>query len=156
MTEGADLTFSMPAGVFTLRVGAVIVQDGRVLMVKNAGEPHYYTVGGRVKLHETLEQAVLRETYEETGLRFEIDRLVWVQQNFFQIDGRPYHEVAFLYLMNADGVTGICGGSSTDHDDEQLIWLPIDRLSDYEVYPPFFKTSLNPLPGEVAYVVTVE
>ena len=34
---------------------------------------------------ETMEQAVCRETFEETGIPYEIDRLAFVQENFFKL-----------------------------------------------------------------------
>ncbi|QHQ63847.1 NUDIX domain-containing protein [Anaerocolumna sedimenticola] len=47
--------------------------------------PCYYTVGGAVKIKETSEEAVIREVYEETGVNFEIDRLVFIQERFLNI-----------------------------------------------------------------------
>ncbi|MGH9172982.1 MAG: NUDIX domain-containing protein, partial [Vicinamibacterales bacterium] len=52
-------------------VGAVIVLDGRVLLIKRAHEPRkgeWSLPGGRVELGETLADATRREIKEETGL----------------------------------------------------------------------------------------
>jgi 8-oxo-dGTP diphosphatase len=54
-----------------LAVSAAIFRDGRVLVVRRARPPAHglYTLpGGGVELGETLEQAVIREVREETGL----------------------------------------------------------------------------------------
>src|SRR5215472_12140654 len=54
-----------------LAVSAAIFHDGRVLIVRRARPPAHglYTLpGGGVELGETLEQAVIREVREETGL----------------------------------------------------------------------------------------
>ena len=54
-----------------LAVSAAIFRDGRVLIVRRARPPAHglYTLpGGGVELGETLEQAVMREVREETGL----------------------------------------------------------------------------------------
>jgi len=54
-----------------LAVSAAIFRDGRVLIVRRARPPAHglYTLpGGGVELGETLEQAVIREVREETGL----------------------------------------------------------------------------------------
>ena len=56
-----DLTFRTRCGTFNYRVGAVIIHDGRLLLMKNEEEPYYYTVGGRVRFNETTEEAVIRE-----------------------------------------------------------------------------------------------
>ena len=81
--EQMDLTFKTEQGRFNYRVGAIIIQNGKLLMVKNKILPYYYTVGGRVKMNETSEEAVLREVFEETGVHFEIDRLGFIHENFF-------------------------------------------------------------------------
>jgi ADP-ribose pyrophosphatase YjhB (NUDIX family) len=54
-----------------LAVSAAIFHDGRVLIVRRGRPPAHglYTLpGGGVELGETLEQAVIREVREETGL----------------------------------------------------------------------------------------
>jgi 8-oxo-dGTP diphosphatase len=54
-----------------LAVSAAIFRDGRVLIVRRAKPPAsglYTLPGGGVELGETLEQAVVREVREETGL----------------------------------------------------------------------------------------
>lgn len=52
-------------------VGAIVIKDGRVLLVKRSkppGEGLWAIPGGRVELGETLQQAAEREIMEETGL----------------------------------------------------------------------------------------
>jgi len=54
-----------------LGVGAVVVKDGRALLVKRGKPPNeamWAIPGGRVELGETLQRAVERETLEETGI----------------------------------------------------------------------------------------
>jgi 8-oxo-dGTP diphosphatase len=54
-----------------LAVSAAIFRDGRVLIVRRARPPAHglYTLpGGGVELGETLEEAIIREVREETGL----------------------------------------------------------------------------------------
>jgi 8-oxo-dGTP diphosphatase len=65
-----DDTRSYPTRPY-LAVSAAIFRDGRVLIVRRARPPAHglYTLpGGGVELGETLEQAVIREVREETGL----------------------------------------------------------------------------------------
>ncbi len=52
-------------------VGAVIVSEGRVLLVQRGTEPlrgHWSIPGGLVEVGESLNAAVIREAREETGL----------------------------------------------------------------------------------------
>ena len=54
----------------TLRVSALLlVRERRVLMVRARGRDVLYLPGGKAEPHETDLEAVIREAYEETGLR---------------------------------------------------------------------------------------
>jgi ADP-ribose pyrophosphatase YjhB (NUDIX family) len=68
--SATDNTRTYPTRPY-LAVSAAIFRDGRVLIVRRARPPAHglYTLpGGGVELGETLEDAVIREVREETGL----------------------------------------------------------------------------------------
>jgi ADP-ribose pyrophosphatase YjhB (NUDIX family) len=156
-----DITFPTKDGVFNMRVGAIILQNDHVLMVKNNRDPYYYTVGGRVKLQETLEEAVVRECFEETKVHFEVDRLVFIHENFFPVQSGSYgetqfHEISFFYLMKSKEVEVKSEGYTDDGIEERLEWLPISDLKDVFLFPEFFKSELTTLPTEIKHIVTIE
>src|SRR5437868_1746126 len=83
-----------PKRPLSLGAGAVVVHDGRVLLVRNIyGETkgRYLLPAGRVNVGELPDQTAVRETFEETNLRVEIEGLigirVWVmddgEHNYF-------------------------------------------------------------------------
>jgi 8-oxo-dGTP pyrophosphatase MutT (NUDIX family) len=76
-----DITVRVADGKFNYRVGAIIIDSGELLMVKNSGASFYYTVGGRIQFGESAHEAVLREAFEETNIRLEIDMLAYVHEN---------------------------------------------------------------------------
>lgn len=51
------------------RATALVVQNGRVLLVRHRGEIHYSLPGGRIDGQETALEAAIREVREETALR---------------------------------------------------------------------------------------
>jgi len=64
-------------------VGAVIVDAGRVLLVKRKYEPlagRWSLPGGAVEVGETLEESIVREMSEETGLDIEVGPVVEERQ----------------------------------------------------------------------------
>lgn len=97
--EEKDIVFKTNQSCFIYRVAAIIIKDNRLLMAKHEDYPCYYTVGGKVRINETSEEAVVREAYEETGIEFEIDRLSFIQERFFEIEGEHHHEIVFYFLM---------------------------------------------------------
>ena len=141
-----DINLDCPDGHFHYAARAVIVRDGHVLMVKYKHKDYYYSVGGRVRFGETAQQAVEREVLEETGVAFEAERLLFVHEEFFE----KFQALFLFYLMkpNDQPVRAV-----TD-EEESLVWLPVDRLGDYEIYPRFFPAELPRLTNEIKHFVT--
>ncbi len=146
---------------FRLRAAAVIIENGCVLFATNNSESYYYSIGGAIKLDESAEQAVLRETFEETGIHYEIDRLLFIEELFFKrndgmLKGLNNHEITFFYLMKSRGTQQLNSHSKTFNGklEEQMCWLPIDKLAKYEAYPQFFKDKLPNLKPYVEHIVT--
>jgi ADP-ribose pyrophosphatase YjhB (NUDIX family) len=83
-----------------LAVSAAIFRDGRVLIVRRAQPPAnglYTLPGGGVELGETLEQAVIREVREETGLVIEPVALAGYRQMIARdADGRVERHFVIL------------------------------------------------------------
>lgn len=156
----SDLTLPADGGFLNLRVGAIILQNGRLLMVKNPAADYCYSVGGRVRFGETLEQAVLRETEEETGVRLEIDRLGFVHEAFFTGDsgktaGKPVQELSFyFYMKTPPGFAPVPSSLSHEGHGEKLVWL--DPAGDTPYYPAFFRTELRYPYENVKHIVTDE
>lgn len=143
--EDRDISIKTASGRFNYRVGAIIIDDNKLLMVKNSNAPYHYSVGGRVKFGESSTDAVLREVYEETQMRFEIDRLEFIHENFFiwEIDEEPFHEISFFYRMKPQKIGNLnCTTISENGGDETLCWINLEDINQYAIYPDFFKTEL--------------
>lgn len=65
------------------RVTAVIIEDGKVLMLdQDTDEPRSYSLpGGKVEDGEALGEALIREVREETGVDVEVGRLLYLCDN---------------------------------------------------------------------------
>lgn len=150
-----DVGYKNSSGNFSLRAAALIIQDNKLLVAKSQDYDCYYTVGGGIRQNETSDKAVLRECFEETGHHYQIDRLVFVQERFFQLENTKHHEVVFFYLMK-DGGFQIQSGVNTDQQKEQLFWVPIEELKGINLVPVFLKTALQDIPKEMTRVVSYE
>ena len=143
---GHDIYKDILGGRFSYRVGAIILHENKLLMVKNSGDDFYYTVGGRAKLGESAEESILREAMEETGLPLEIERLAFIHENFFTFgpSNEQFHEICLFFLMRPhDGLSKIRQSFSEEYGEVSIHWLPVGKLDEYKIYPEFFKTELN-------------
>jgi len=109
-------------------VGAVIVQDGQVLIVKRKYDPlagQWSLPGGGVELGETLEDSIVREMLEETGLRIEVGPVIEVFDRITRDEKGDvrYHFVLVDYLCWPVGGELQAGSDVADAlfiDPEQL------------------------------------
>jgi len=98
-------------------VGAVIVEHGRVLLVRRGSEPlkgHWTLPGGVLEVGETLAAGVAREAREETGLEVEPLELVEILDRIHRKCERVrYHYVIADYLCRVTGGE-LCAASDAD------------------------------------------
>jgi 8-oxo-dGTP diphosphatase len=103
-------------------VGAVIVHQGRVLLVQRGREPlkgHWSLPGGLVEVGEGLEAAVIREVKEETGLLVEPIELIELLDRIHRDGERVrYHYVIADYLCRVIG-----GGLKAASDADAVRWV---------------------------------
>ena len=160
MTDCKDMCVRCGEGVINIRVGAIIIKDDKILMVKNNRDDYYYSVGGRIQFGETAEQAVKREVKEELGFEMEIDRLGFICEAYFygtigDKQERLIYEPAFYFYMKApDGFELENETFLEDGSPEYLEWVPFD--TEKTIYPEFFKTELKNPSRETKYIVADE
>jgi ADP-ribose pyrophosphatase YjhB (NUDIX family) len=79
-------------------VGAVAIDDGRLLLVRRRNEPgrgSWSVPGGRVDPGETVQEAVVRELLEETGVEGVCTGLIGVAERI----GDDHHFVILDYAV---------------------------------------------------------
>ena len=151
MSTHTDCCFCKDRDWFRYRVGAIIVSDGYALFSYGEDSKYYYTVGGGVHVGERSEEAVLREVYEETGERFQIERPLCIVENFFKgtdlLEGLDCHTIEFYYLMSTNERKDYDVGSiTTGGEREKMCWLPIEKIDEYDVRPVIVKQIIKEMP----------
>ena len=157
-----DLTLRLRSGRFNLRVGAVILHEGRLLAMQDENAPYFYLPGGRIRLHETAEAALLRELREELAIDARILRPLWVHQNFFtwQVSSERFHEWCLYFLVDVSG-TGLDGlGDSFVRREGRhthvFTWLDVATLPERDLVPSFLREGAAHLPASLTLLTRME
>lgn len=114
-------------------VGAVIIADGRALLVRRAAEPlkgEWSIPGGVVDLGETLRSAVVREVLEETELNVEAGEVLEVVDRIVPDPaGRPrYHFVLVDFLCRV-----LDGAPRAGGDAAEVRWVTRKELEAFPI-----------------------
>ncbi|MGD0348277.1 MAG: NUDIX domain-containing protein [Terracidiphilus sp.] len=107
-------------------VGAVVVHEGRVLLVRRGSEPlkgHWTLPGGLLELGESVVEGVVREVREETGLLVEPLELVDLIDRIHREAGRETGRVRYHYVI-ADYLCRLTGGELRAASDADAVrWV---------------------------------
>ncbi len=103
-------------GDFSIGVGGVVIRDGRALLIRRGQEPRrgwWQIPGGYVEHDEQFDEAVVREVYEEAGIRARVENVLGVRHSL----GEPSANVYVIFRLtptegephhDGDEITG-CG-----------------------------------------------
>jgi 8-oxo-dGTP diphosphatase len=112
-------------------VGAVVVHQGRALLVRRAKAPAegaWVIPGGGVELGERLEDAVQREVREECGIAIALGPLATVVN---RIDRDDAGRVRFHYVIIDYFASYLSGDLAAGSDAADARWVPLGELQDY-------------------------
>jgi len=112
----------------SVAVGIILFNPQKeVLLIKRANPPAqglWTLPGGKLKFGESLEQACIRETKEETGLNIQTVQLVEIVEHIAE----GFHYVIFDYLGNIkDSALAIPGSDALD-----VRWINMNEIRNYE------------------------
>ncbi len=103
-----------------------IIQDEQVLLgykKRGLGESKYNGFGGKVKPGETIEQAAVREIFEEATIRTQVENLRKMADLTFYFPAKPdWDQQVHVY------VTWNWEGCPTETEEMRPSWFPFDRL----------------------------
>lgn len=114
---------------------ALVVDDaGRVLMQRRGDSGNWSLPGGIMEVGETLEECVVRETREETGLDIEITGLLGIYTDPDHVieysDGEVRQEFAIVYHGRVTG-----GEIQVSHESTEVRFISLEELEDLPVHP---------------------
>jgi ADP-ribose pyrophosphatase YjhB (NUDIX family) len=118
-------------------VAAVIVENGKLLLIKRGVEPSkgkWSIPGGSVEWGEPLVEAVRREVREETGLEIEVGEVAGVFELIIEPPDANHTTLNAYHYVIIDYFARPIGGTLAPGDDAaEALWVPIGELDKYEL-----------------------
>lgn len=142
-----DLTLDVEEYKLNIRAAGVIIHNNKILAHKNTNSDHYALIGGRVEIGENSEDTVKREIMEETGKEVETIGYISTIENFFEMQGKKYHEIMFIhkveFINQQDKQIQETIKNIEGKDYLQYEWLDIEKIDQYNILPKIIKEILK-------------
>jgi 8-oxo-dGTP pyrophosphatase MutT (NUDIX family) len=148
---------------FVYRVAGVAVHHDRVLLHRAERDNFWSLPGGRGEMMEPSPETLRREMREETGLAVSVDRLLWVVENFFDHNGKTWHELGLYFLMSFPADSPVWARGEAFEGEEvfpqgrrmslHFQWFPLASLETLTVYPSFLSAGLRQLPLSAQHII---
>jgi ADP-ribose pyrophosphatase YjhB (NUDIX family) len=155
------ITFEKDNIVFLYRVGGIAVHENKVLLNKGEHGDFWWIPVGRCEFLETTKEALLKEIDEELNVRIEIDRLLYVIENFFILDGKNHHEIGLYYLIRfpEEFYLNTMNSIFLGHEGEKKLicqWFEINDLENVRLFPSILRKKLKNIKGIPEHVIQVD
>jgi ADP-ribose pyrophosphatase YjhB (NUDIX family) len=113
-------------------VNVVVTNDaGDILMIRRTDNGNWAVPGGAIDLGESVAQAAVRETLEETGISCEITGIVGIYSDprhviLYTSNGEARQEFSIVLTARALG-----GQPTPSSESSEVRWVPVAEVSGY-------------------------
>ena len=125
-----------PANSMVPSVNVAIANDaGEVLLIRRSDNDNWALPGGAIDIGESLAQAAVRETREETGVDCEITGLVGIYTDpghviLYTSNGEVRQECSIVLTARPTG-----GQPTPSSETSEVRWVPLAEAEGYEMDP---------------------
>lgn len=115
-------------------VNVVVVNDtGAILMIRRSDNENWAVPGGAIDLGESMTQAAIRETKEESGIDCEITGLVGIYTDpkhiiFYTSNGEARQEFSILLTARPTG-----GAPTPSDETTEVRWVRPSEVTGYNM-----------------------
>lgn len=122
--------------IFRPSIYGILIEKNKALLVKHFDG--YDFPGGGMEMHETIEQTLAREFWEETGLKIKIGKIIRAKSSFYySVPRKQYWNCQLMHFA----VKKIGGKLSKENFDEfekkhcdMAEWIDINKLNGIKFY----------------------
>ncbi|MDI5971481.1 NUDIX domain-containing protein [Streptomyces sp. SL13] len=118
MSSSRDQSQSTPQHSVSV-AGVAVREDGRVLVIQRADNGAWQAPGGVLERDEAIEDGVVREVYEETGIKVRVERLTGIYKNM------ALGVVAMVFRCTPES-----GHERLSDESTSVAWLTPDEVAE--------------------------
>ena len=137
--------------LFTIRVTGILIENNEILLVKQklSDKRDWSLPGGKLERGETIQQGIIREMKEETGLDTEVDSLLYLCD--VSSSGNSLLHISFL-LRRVGGTITLPTNEFDENPINDVKFVSILNLVDYGFSNKFIDLIKNNFPNKGNYV----
>jgi 8-oxo-dGTP diphosphatase len=124
-----------------IRPAALILENNHILLLSYHYEAgtKFGLPGGNVDSGETFPVTIARECEEELGIEVEVGEMIAVGQVHATTD----YDACLHVLFEGDILGGIPQLQPDETTANELVWMPVDKLAELNLYPAFTDAILD-------------
>lgn len=141
------------------RTAAILLYKEHLLLQGESQGTFWTLPGGRIKPQESSREALLREMREELDTTIQIERLLWISEEFFMNGNIAQHQFGFYYLTTLPAHSSLYTLERTftavEDDGTPILfrWFRLDQLPTLTLYPTFLTTGTRNLPDHTQHII---
>lgn len=139
-----DVKIKTNKTIFNYCARAIIKQDEKILLICVNDAPYYHLPGGHVEVGESSEAAVIREIQEEVGIEVALQKLVLMNEQFYNKNGIDNHSLVLYYLAKSKNNISTQNSVRLEEGPTKIIknelrWVTYEELKDIDLRPLLVK-----------------
>ncbi len=127
-----------------IRPATITLKENKVLLVRSNynGKEFFLFPGGGLEFGETLEEGAIRETFEETGIKVKIKKLIHINEYIYKEDWTK-RSITSFFLAELIGEKEINMQTSDEGKIKEALWIEIDELDKIDIRPKIIVKALK-------------
>ena len=134
-----DLKIDIDNIRLNVRVGVIVRHNNDVIIEISTTGRNSVIPGGRIQIGEHSKDALIREMKEEMNFNLNKDKLTQVKvfENFFEYEGKKFHELYFVYeyILDEKEYNTLKVENNKDNSTTYFKYVPKTDLAKYNVLP---------------------
>ena len=121
---------------FKFRASAygILKKGNKILLQRHPLLNEFSLPGGGIEINETIQEGLIREYLEETGIRIKPIKLISVEDSFFTHNGKDAHGILIFYeVEKIDGKLSI-----NDEDSAEVKYIALEQLAKENIQRVFW------------------